>query len=336
MILYPSRPLETIGITAPSSGLSKELHGLLLEAENRLKRRGFKVKLGDTVWTQQFAKSAPADKRAAELMAMFENASIDFIVPPWGGELMVEVLEHLDFARIEPKWLLGYSDISGLLLAITLQTGIATAHGTNFIDLRGEEMDATTARWMDVLTTKEGESATQISSLLYQKKWDHDHTTPVVFHLTEPTVWKTVSGHREQFSGRLLGGCIDIIRHLIGTPFGNVRQFREQHIPGEPLVWYLENCELNITDLRRSLVQMKYAGWFENCSGILFGRSAANQAVDGYTAELAYKELAQELSLPIAYDIDCGHMPPQLTFVNGTFADITVHEGKGKVVQTFI
>src|SRR5690606_15693621 len=136
MIYYPSRSLKTIGITAPSSGLPKELHSLLLEGKKRLKLRGFQVKLGDTVWTQQYAKSAPAKKRADELMAMFESDSIDFIVPPWGGELMIEILEHLDFSRIEPKWLMGYSDISGLLLAITLKTGLATAHGTNFIDLR--------------------------------------------------------------------------------------------------------------------------------------------------------------------------------------------------------
>ncbi|MNJ67757.1 Murein tetrapeptide carboxypeptidase [compost metagenome] len=88
-------------------------------------------------------------------------------------------------------------------------------------------------------------------------------------------------------------------------------------------------------DLRRSLVQMKLAGWFEHCQGIVFGRSAANQPVDGYTVEDVYTELREELQIPIAYDIDCGHMPPQITFINGAWAEIEVSQGNGTVKQYF-
>lgn len=73
------------------------------------------------------------------------------------------------------------------------------------------------------------------------------------------------------------------------------------------------------TDLRRTLVQMKLAGWFENCSGIMFGRSAANMPVENYTIEEVYQDLSEELNIPIVYDIDCGHVPPQMTFINGSY-----------------
>lgn len=335
MILYPELKNNRIGVTAPSSGLEEELHELLHQVVKRQEKRGFQVKVGETPWTQEKAKSAPAEKRAAEFMAMMTDSSIDAVIPPWGGELLLEILEHLDFSSMQPKWVLGYSDVSLLLLAITLRTGIATAHGTNLIDLRGEEMDATTARWLDVLKTEKGREVTQISSELHQKKWQHDNPTPVIFHLDEPTEWKTVSGKTENFSGRLLGGCIDVIRHLAGTPYGDVGGFRETHIPGEPVVWFLENCELSVADLKRSLTQMKYAGWFKNCSGILFGRSAANQTTGTYTIENMYNDLSEELGLPIVYDIDCGHVPPQITFVNGAFAEITVRNGKGEITQKF-
>ncbi len=86
------------------------------------------------------------------------------------------------------KWVLGYSDISGLLLAITLKTGIATAHGTNLIDLRGKYSDETTAKWQSVLSTKPGEAVLQESSPLFQKEWHHDRPTDYIFHLTEKTV----------------------------------------------------------------------------------------------------------------------------------------------------
>jgi len=57
--------------------------------------------------------------------------------------------------------------------------------------------------------------------------------------------------------------------------------------------------------------------------------------VDGYTAEDVYEELASELQVPIIYDIDCGHVPPQMTFINGAYAKIEVADGKGLVTQHF-
>lgn len=336
MITYPFLISgATIGVTAPSSGVDVELHDMLKQSCERMKSKGFKIICGDTVWTQEKAKSAPAEKRAQEFNEMMRDDNINIIIPPWGGELLIEILEKIDFEKIKEKWVLGYSDTSALLLAITLKTGIATAHGTNLVDLRGEFSDDTTAMWQSVLSTKEGESVLQHSSSKYQKEWKHDSPTPYVFNLTEQTYWKTVSNQKTNIQGRLLGGCIDVIRHLIGTPFGDVKNFKQTYINDEPVIWFLENCELSTTDLRRSLVQMKLAGWFDNCSGILFGRSPANTPVNNYTAEDVYKDLSDELGIPIIYDVDCGHVPPQITFINGAYAEVEVKEGTGTVLQYF-
>lgn len=337
MIQYPFlRKGATIGVTAPSSGVQPELHDLINTAEKRLKEKGYDIQIGDTVWTQEKAKSAPAKIRAKELNEMLTNDGIELIFPPWGGELLIEILEHMNFNDMEPKWILGYSDTSVLLLATTLKTGIATAHGTNLVDVRGEYSDKTTAMWEKVLSTKRGDSILQYSSEKYQKEWQHDNPTPQIYHLTEPTEWKVLLGKDSQVEGRLLGGCIDVIRHLIGTEYGDVANFRKQFTKGEPILWYFENCYLNTTDLRRTLVQMRLAGWFEGCAGILFGRSPANDTVGNYTIEDVYQDLYEELQLPIIYDIDCGHVPPQITFVNGAYAKVEVREGKGKVLQHLI
>lgn len=336
MIKYPVLEKKaTVGVTAPSSGVEKELHELVKGSSRRLKERGINVICGETVWTQDKAKSADAPKRAQEFNKMMQDEATDLIIPPWGGELLIEVLEEIDFDNLKNKWVLGYSDISVLLLAITLKTGIATAHGTNLIDLRGEYSDDTTAMWQSVLSTKTGASITQHSSEKFQKEWQHDNPSPCVYHLTEPTYWKTVSGKKVKVEGRLLGGCIDVIRHLIGTPYGDVQNFRKNYINDEPTIWYLENCELKTTDLRRSIVQMKLAGWFENTACIMFGRSPANGAVENYTIEDVYQEMSNELQIPIIYDVDCGHVPPQITFVNGAYGVVEVEDGKGTVVQHF-
>lgn len=336
MITYPFlKKRATIGVTAPSSGVEEELHELVKLSCSRLEANGYCIICGDTLWTQDKAKSSPAKKRAQEFNEMMKNEAIDLILPPWGGELLIEILEELDFDNMKNKWVLGYSDTSMLLLAITLKTGIATAHGTNLIDLRGEFSDDTTAMWVSVLSTKTGSSITQYSSEKYQQKWQHDNPSPCVFHLTVETKWKIVSGVKVKAEGRLLGGCIDIIRHLIGTPYGDLQNFREKHIHDEPIMWYFENCELKTTDLRRSLMQMKLAGWFENCTCIIFGRSPANEPVENYTIEDVYQDLSDELEIPIVYDIDCGHVPPQITFINGAYGMVEVEDGKGTIVQYF-
>jgi muramoyltetrapeptide carboxypeptidase len=337
MISYPTliKPVK-VGVTASSAGLHLDQHSLLEEAVFRMKGKSYEFVIGQTCWTQYKLKSAPAKTRADELNLLLQDDSIQLIFPPWGGELLIEILEHIDFDNLKAKWILGYSDTSTLLLAITLKTGIATAHGPNLIDLRGRTSDPTTAMWEKVLFTKKGEEITQYPSEKYQLKWQHDYVTDWVYHLAEQTKWKTIKNTPLYIKGRLLGGCLDVIRHLIGTPFGDVRKFQENYINNEPIIWYFENCQLTITDLRRTLVHMKLAGWFANCSGILFGRSAANDTVHDYHILDVYMELAEEIGIPIAYDIDCGHMPPQLTFVNGAYAEVRIYNGNGTMVkQTF-
>ncbi|WP_420844969.1 hypothetical protein [Macrococcus brunensis] len=59
--------------------------------------------------------------------------------------------------------------------------------------------------------------------------------------------------------GRLLEGCIDVIHHLIGTPYGDIKTFRKTHMKDESVLWYLENYEANPSEIRRILLQIEYA-----------------------------------------------------------------------------
>jgi muramoyltetrapeptide carboxypeptidase LdcA involved in peptidoglycan recycling len=101
MIKYPFLEKgETIGVTAPSSGVKAELHHMFKQACESMERKGYKVVCGETVWTQEKAKSAGTKKRANEFIEMIQNENIDIIIPPWGGELLIEILEEIDFETI--------------------------------------------------------------------------------------------------------------------------------------------------------------------------------------------------------------------------------------------
>ena len=81
--------------------------------------------------------SAPAEQRAAELTRMLADPDIHCVVPPWGGETAIDMVDLLDWdalAEAEPTWLVGYSDMSTLLLPVTTRLGWATLHGDNLAD----------------------------------------------------------------------------------------------------------------------------------------------------------------------------------------------------------
>jgi muramoyltetrapeptide carboxypeptidase len=63
-------------------------------------------------------------------MALLLRDDIDAVFPPWGGELAIELLDRLDWPALQqapPKWLIGYSDTSTLMLPMTLRLGWPTA-----------------------------------------------------------------------------------------------------------------------------------------------------------------------------------------------------------------
>src|SRR5699024_6771917 len=177
MVNYP-KPLKTgdkIGVTAPSSGVEEHLHLLLHKAKENVEKAGFKVIAGDTIWTEDKATSAPKEKRAEELISFFEDESISAIIPPWGGQFLMETLPLIDWAllkKLPAKWILGYSDISTLSFVYTPITGNVSAHCTNFNELSAPKWDDVTSKWTEVLGTAKNGEIVQYSSACYQSSWE--------------------------------------------------------------------------------------------------------------------------------------------------------------------
>ncbi|WP_366289968.1 S66 peptidase family protein [Paenibacillus sp. AN1007] len=342
-IRYP-KPLvkgDTIGLTAPSSGVSPSMHHYLEHSKNHVERLGFKVKEGSSLRSNSKCVSAPKEIRAAELNAFMLDPGIQAVIPPWGGQFLMDILPLLDWDALKkspPKWILGYSDTSTFLFAYTLITGSASAHGTNFIDLRLSEQDSVTSRWLDVLQTSAGEEAAQISSTHYQSEWNMELPG---FNLDTPSRWKQLGAAEDtdapvRFAGRLLGGCMDTISCLIGTPFAPVETYLQQYCTDEGTIWYLESCEMDASDIYRRLWQMRQAGWFAGTNGFLFGRPDGYSDTDDFTFTDALSSALGDLNVPILYDVDLGHIPPQMTFVNGALGQVSCESGRGALKMTYV
>lgn len=339
-IIYPAKPSIgnlVIGVTAPSSGLGTTVFNNRIDLViKEHQERGVKIIEGKCLRDQNNSASAAPVERAEDLNQMFANDEINFIQPPWGGEKLIEILEMIDFESIKkkPKWIQGYSDISTLLFSITLKTGVATAHGTNFIDSI-EGQDSLTSNSRSYIELDQNESFKQDSSEKWQQQFtDFADQLDSKYNLTETTEWKVLDQKESvlKMRGRLIGGCIDTIRNLIGTPYGNLPKFCQEYAQDEGIILYLENCNLDPMQFLRSLYNMKYANWFANINGVIIGRS------NGPDEEVylgVIESFFSSFDFPVVYDADIGHRPPQMTLINGAIAELEVTNGKAHLTQIF-
>ena len=92
---------------------------------------------------------------------------------------------------------------------------------------------------------------------------------------------------------------------------------------------------MSTPELYRTLWQMKNAGYFENCTGIIFGRPLFIRNDYDTDFNETVKQVLGELNIPIICDADIGHVKPQMAIVNGAILEITSENGKGKI-KTFL
>ena len=131
----PLRPGDTIAVTASSAPVRPEHEGRLDFVIGWLRDRGYRVVEGECLRGEGVV-SAPAQDRADEFNAFVRDPSVRAVVPPWGGETAIDIVDLLDADALaaDPTWVVGWSDISTLLLPLTLRSGVATLHGQNLMD----------------------------------------------------------------------------------------------------------------------------------------------------------------------------------------------------------
>jgi|GEM_PF-96990 len=394
-ILFP-RPLargSKIAIVAPSSPVPPELEPRLDLVLANLKRLGFDPNESSCLRSRDIP---PRSVRLAAWMEALLDDENDAVMPPWGGDLAIELLSRegnqqvlsregnqqvlsregnqqvlsregnqrvlsregnqqvlsregnqqvlsregnqqvpqgMDFERLRrarPKWVLGYSDISTLLLPLLLELGWASAHGPNLMDLVPAQTDPLTTGALGILASSV--PFTQRSSTHYQTAFvDWKRTPGVPFQLDQPTRIHSLDGLPVRVSGRLIGGCIDTCMHLIGTAFGDVPGFLRRH-RDEGVIVFLENCDLTPAQLTRALTQMRLAGWFADVRAVIVGRSSS-QTAQGEVQAAVLRSVFDGLATPVVHGADIGHQPPQWTLIEGALATLHVEDGVAEIRQ---
>ena len=327
----PLRPGDRIGVTSPSAGASGAGATRIAFCIEWLRGRGYDVVVGECMDGTGLT-SAPAEQRAAELTRMLADPDIHCVVPPWGGETAIDLVDLIDYDALtdaEPTWLVGYSDLSTVLVPITTRLGWATLHGDNLADTPYVVPDGL-LHWLD-LASGEGPFLQRDSGVVtdWVRFGDDPHATEWTHVGTRR--WEVEGGGSLDVSGRLIGGCTETIGHLAGTPYGDVRTWADGL--DEPVIVYVEASEDDGVDICRHLHAMRLAGWFDRAAAVLVARTNAPDHPE-LTQRGAVLDAVGRLDLPIVWDLEIGHVPPHLPLVNGALARVVVDGDTREITQT--
>lgn len=188
------------------------------------------------------------------------------------------------------------------------------------------------AGWLDIVTMPPGATFTQTPPGRYRAQgYDDFRHEPEVdeYTLDTPGRWTRLDGDGAVTAeGRLIGGCVEMLINLAGTPYLDVTP-----LAGDGLMVYLEACEDDAYAICRNLHGMRLAGLFDHAAAILVGRTRAPD-MRTLTQHEAVLDALGGLGVPIIADVECGHVPPYLPLVNGARARVTYDGDRNEITQT--
>ena len=315
---------QTIGFAAPSYGASTEpYYSAFRHAAEKLRTLGYRTVLGPNVYASSGTGiSASPASWGKELESLYLSPGNQALISVGGGELMCEILDYIDFEKIQnakPKWYMGYSDNTNFTFLLATLADTAAIYGPCASDFGTEPWHESVSDAFRLLT---GRKLTVHGYERYERIHLRDALHPYApVNPTEPTRVVSRNWDKAPVSGRLLGGCMDILVTLLGTKFDRVQAFTEKYRE-DGILWFLEACDLSVYGIRRAMWQMAHAGWFRYVKAFIIGRPLNGDAawdLDRFDAVMA---AAGEYQVPVIMDCDIGHVAPMMPVISGSFATV--------------
>lgn len=250
----------------------------------------------------------------------------------------MEVLPYLEQTNLKntnPKWVQANSDPGLINFYLTTKYNIATLNGPNLLYYSTYTLDEYQLESIRLLET--GEDFIQHSYDKYEEMKIEYKDNKIIKHLsmTGKVEYKHLYNKTiDKFSGRIIGGNIDVLFSMIGAKYDYVESFCKRFEEG--IIWYLDNFDLKLPVLTRTLWYMKESGWFTNTKGFLIGRTYYQEKFDDFEYVDMLHKIFDDLEVPVIYDVDIGHVMPQWTIVNGSYAEFEYKAGTGKLTQKLI
>lgn len=294
------KPGDTIALVAPAGPVTV---ADLKEGREWLQRQGFQVVLGRHIFNRDGYLAGRDRDRAADLNAAFANPDVAAIICARGGWGCARLLPFLDWdlARSHPKILLGFSDITTLLLAYWVRSGLVTFHGP-VIASRWNAFS--TQAWQRVLV------AGQAALLLNPPDMPH----------------RTI--HPGRARGPLVVANLSVLAAAIGS----------RYLPNwDGVILAIEEVEETVYRVDRLLAQLQLAGVLDRLAGFVFAQctrcEGATAEQESLSLERAIDDWIRPLKIPSWQGMAIGHIPDKLTLPVGAIVEIDADYGSIRLLE---
>ncbi len=285
-MMFPRlRKGDTVGIVAPASPVTSEGLG---PAVRWLEMSGYRVRLGRSVGEKDRFLAGSDALRSEDLVEMFADDSVRAVFAARGGYGSSRLLDLVDWPtiRAHPKPFVGFSDTTAL------QTGLYTQCQMPSITGLALSSDASRGRPADPIPANLKQALRDWTFLPVEGL---SHTSPV--------------------SGMLVGGCLSLLVHLLGTPY-----FPD--LAGHLLVF--EDVRESPYRIDRMLTQILLSGALKNAAGVLVGtfHDCVGDPEDG-TVEEILLDFESRCPCPVIRGLMYGHGPLRRLLPVGTHAEVS-------------
>ncbi|HEX6096106.1 MAG TPA: LD-carboxypeptidase [Thermoanaerobaculia bacterium] len=307
-VVKPKRLAEgdTVGLVLPASN-TFEADDIQL-AKEQLEAIGLKVAIGAHAYDRHGYFAGRDRDRADDINRMFADDRIAGIVCYTGGWGSPRVLPYLDYDLIsrKPKVLLGFSDITALLNAVTQRTGLVTFHGP---------VGASTIEPYSLENFRRVVMSPEPAGLLApppKKATELVDRTNRILRL-----------HPGKATGRLAGGNLTLLASLMGTPY---------EIETDGAILFAEDVREEVYRVDRMLTQLALGGKFDRMAGFAFGRCTDCKA-NVFSLEDILRDRFSAGPAPALSGLSFGHIEQKLTLPIGVMARLDADAGTLEVLE---
>ena len=242
--------------------------------------------------TDRVGRFAGTDKcRYDDLQQVFDDTSVAAILCSRGGYGTMRIIDELDFSRfkVNPKWVIGFSDITVLHAALTLN-GVASIHGA---------MAKAIAHF-----DNNRESVEALKKVLFGEK---------SIYSLQPSIYN----RNGVVSGQLVGGNLSLLYALLATPYNPIKQ---------GTILFIEDVSEAHYHIDRMLQAFRLAGVFNRVSGVIVGEfsDVDNDPSMLRNLEMSILDAVGDRDIPVVFDFPAGHGSKNMPLIMGTDVNLTV------------
>lgn len=287
---------DTIGITSPAGTITLSE---IQPAIKKLEEWGYKVLVGKTIGEKDNTFGGTDLQRTADMQAMLDDKNVKAILCARGGYGAVRIIDNLDFKRFgkNPKWIIGFSDVTVLLNHIFEQHHCASIHS--------KMCNSFPAVWEDADAIQK-KSIESINECL---------TGKAISYTTTPNSNNKIG----KSAGRLIGGNLRTLENLAGT---------KSSPSTKDCILFIEDTGEYLYSIDRMLRNLLRSGKLKDLKGLIVGGFKIKKDDEGeqfgQTLEEIILKVTKDFSYPICFDFPVGHQKNNMALMCGVISSLVV------------